>query len=404
MGEISLLQNFLSKNRDTLIARCRSRVADRRAPRAAEQELWYGIPLFLDQLIDALRLEQDSASDAGTAPFAPPAIQKTWSSSDIATTAAQHGNELFLRGFTVGQVVYDYGDLCQAITDLAIEQNAAISTAEFRTLNRCLDNAIADAVTEFGHQREELATDSYTRSTNERLGILAHELRNLIHRAILAVAAMKEGSVGLGGATGALLDRSLTGLHDLVDRTLVDVRLTAGLSERRERIVVADLIGEVQVAATIEAVGRDLEFVVAPIDLALAVDGDRQILAASIANVLQNAVKFTRPHSRVSLTVCAAADRILIGVEDECGGLPEGKTEEIFRPFTQLGAERTGLGLGLAISRRGVEANGGTLHVRNLPGTGCVFTIDLARADLPSSARGRLHPEPEEARRRPRLM
>ena len=403
MGE-TLLQDFLRKNRDMLIARCRSRVAARRAPRAAEQELWYGISLFLDQLIDALRLEQNSgASDAGT-PFAPPAIQKTWSSSDIATTAAQHGNELFRRGFTVGQVVYDYGDLCQAITDVAVEQGAAISAAEFRTLNRCLDNAIADAVTEFGHRREERTSDEHMRSTNERLGILAHELRNLVHRAILAVAAMKEGSVGLGGATGALLDRSLTGLHDLIDRTLVDVRLTAGLSERRERIVVADLIAEAQVAATIEAAGRDLELIVTPIETDLAVEGDRQILAAAVANVLQNAVKFTRPHSRVSLTAYAAADRILIGVEDECGGLPEGMTEEIFRPFTQLGAERAGLGLGLTISRRGVEANGGKLHARDLPGTGCVFTIDLPRADPPSPARGRIRPEPEEARRRARLM
>ena len=369
MGE-SVLENFLSKNRDTLIARCRSKVAARRAPRAADQELWYGIPLFLDQLISALRLEGDAGA---------------WSSSDIAKSAAQHGHELFQQGFTVGQVVYDYGDLCQAITDLAVEQNAAIAPAEFRTLNRCLDNAIADAVTEFGHQREELTSDEYTRSTNERLGFLAHELRNLVHRAIISVAAMKEGSVGLGGATGALLDRSLMGLRDLVDRTLVDVRLTAGLSERRERIVVADFIAEVQVAATIEAAGRDLEFIVAPIERDLAVEGDRQILAAAVANVLQNAVKFTRPHSRVALQAYAAADRILIGVEDECGGLPDGKTEEIFRPFTQLGAERTGLGLGLAISRRGVEANGGKLLVRDLPGTGCVFTIDLPRADPPKS-------------------
>ena len=99
----------------------------------------------------------------------------------------------------MGQVVHDYGDLCQAITDVAIEQNAAVSAAEFRTLNRCLDNAIADAVTEFGRQRDELASDESTRATNERLGILAHELRNLVHRAILAVATIKEGSVGLGG-------------------------------------------------------------------------------------------------------------------------------------------------------------------------------------------------------------
>ena len=73
-------------------------------------------------------------------------------------------------------------------------------------------------------------------------------------------------------------------------------------------------------------------------------------------------------------------NRILIGVEDQCGGLPEGKAEEIFHPFEQGSAERTGLGLGLSISRRGVEANGGKLSVRNLPGTGCVFTIDLPRA------------------------
>jgi len=356
-----MLQDFLSKHRDTLIARCQSKVALRRAPRAAEQELSYGIPLFLDQLIDALRLEEPGAAG----------------SSDIATAAARHGDELFRGGFTVGQVVYDYGDLCQAITDVAIEQGAAVSAAEFRSLNRCLDNAIADAVTEFGRQREAATSDEATRSTNERLGIFAHELRNLIHRAILAVAAIKEGNVGLGGATGALLDRSLAGLSDLVDRTLVDVRLTAGLSERRERIVVAEFIADVHVAATIEAAGRDLEFVVAPIEAGLAIEGDHQILGAAVANLLQNAVKFTRPHSRVALTAYAVADRVRILVEDECGGLPEGQAEEIFRPFTQLNAGGLGMGLGLSISRRGVEANGGTLSVRNLPGTGCVFTIDL---------------------------
>ena len=381
MAEVgTMLQDFLGKNRETLIARCRSKVAARRAPRATEQELSFGIPLFLDQLVNALRLEQASASsETGTPPSAPPAIQTSSSSADIAKAAAQHGNELLRRGFTVGQVVHDYGDLCQAITDVAVEQNATVSAAEFRTLNRCLDDAIADAVTEFGRQHDEFTSDESTRATNERLGFLAHELRNFIGTAILAVSTIKKGSVGLTGATGALLDRSLIGLRDLVDRTLVEVRLTAGISERRERIVVADFIADVQVAATIEAAARDLEFIVAPTEEGLAVEGDRQILAAAVANVLQNAVKFTRPHGRVSLKAYSVADRLLIEIEDECGGLPEGKAEEIFRPFEQLSAERTGLGLGLPISRRGVEANGGKLHVRNLPGTGCVFTIDLAR-------------------------
>ena len=382
-----MLQEFLGRNRETLIARCRSKVAERRAPRATEQELAHGIPLFLDQLVASLRLEQaPGSSETDTVPVVRSAIQTTTPSPpDIRSTAARHGQELLRRGFTVGQVVHDYGDLCQAITDVAIEQNATVSVAEFRTLNLCLDNAIADAVTEFGRQRDQLTSDERTRVTNEHLGFLAHELRNLIGNSIMAVAMIKKGSVGLAGATGALLDRSLMGLHDLVDRTLVEVRLNAGIPERRERIVVADFIGEVQVSAAIDAGIRDLELIVAPVEEGLAVEGDRQILAAAVANVLQNAVKFTRPRGRVSLNAYAVADRILIDVEDECGGLPDGKAEEIFRPFEQCSAERTGLGLGLSISRRGVEAHGGKLRVRDLPGAGCVFTIDLPRAAPPSS-------------------
>jgi len=67
----------------------------------------------------------------------------------------------------------------------------------------------------------------------------------------------------------------------------------------------------------------------------------------------------------------------LIEVEDECGGLPEGDSESLFHLFEQRGSDRSGMGLGLGISRRGVELNGGTLYVRNLQDRGCVFTIDL---------------------------
>jgi len=141
-----------------------------------------------------------------------------------------------------------------------------------------------------------------------------HELRSLIGTATLAIATIKRGGVGLTG--------SLSGQRDLVDRTLVEVRLTAGIPERRERIDVADFIADVQVAAAMEAERRDLEFVVAPIEDGLAIEGDRQILAVALANILQNAIKFTRPRGRV-------------------GGLPTGKAEELFRPFEQLSVERT---------------------------------------------------------------
>jgi len=379
-----MLHEFLSKHRVELISRCREKVGKRPGPRPTERELQYGIPLFLDQLIRMLRLEQASdQSEAGTVSFIISEINKARSDSNISMAASQHGNELLLKGFTVDQVVHDYGDLCQAVTEMAVEHKAAVAADEFLTLNKCLDNAIADAVIEFGRQRDQFISDDSNQAMNLRLGFLAHELRNLIGTAILSVAAIKKGDLGLAGKTGAVLDRSLIGLRDLVNRTLVEVRLMAGIPERRARVSVADFIDEIQVAATIDATDRGLEFFVAPVEDGLTVVADRQILAAAATNLLQNALKFTRPHGRVSLKAYSAMDRVLIEVEDECGGLPPGKDEEIFQPFKKLGADQPGFGLGLAISRRGIEANGGKLYIRNLPGSGCVFTIDLPRPAPP---------------------
>jgi signal transduction histidine kinase len=78
----------------------------------------------------------------------------------------------------------------------------------------------------------------------------------------------------------------------------------------------------------------------------------------------------------------ASADRVLIDIEDHCGGLPSGDPDQLFRPFTQGGEDKSGIGLGLSISRRNVEANHGVLSVRDAPGTGCVFTINLPRYRL----------------------
>ncbi len=379
-----MLDEFLSANRDELIARCRAKVELRPAPRPTETELRYGVPLFVNQLIAALRVQRTQGADeARTVSFALSEIQPSPRDTEIGRGATRHGGELLHKGFTVDQVVHDYGDLCQAVTEMAVEQGASVTADEFRTLNRCLDDAIADAVTEFVRQRDQITTDASTRATNERLGFFAHELRNLIHTAILSVAAIKRGDVGLAGATGAVLDRSLAGLRDLIDRTLVEVRLTAGIPDRRERVLVADFIEEIQIAAGLDATTRGLALSVPQIDERLAIEADRQILSGAVANLLQNAIKFTRFHGHIWLRAYAGAGRVLIEVEDECGGLPPGVAEDMFRPFEQLNTTRTGLGLGLAISRRGVEANGGKLTVRNLPGKGCMFTVDLPAAALP---------------------
>ena len=221
---------------------------------------------------------------------------------------------------------------------------------------------------------------------NERLGFFAHELRNLIQKATLAVSALKAGNVGLAGATGAVLDRSLIGLRNLVDRSLADVRVSAGMPPRRELIPLAAFIAEVKISAALEAQARGCGLDVSAVDPRLAVEADRELLFSAVGNLLQNAFKFTEQNTDVLLHAHAVGDRVLLEVEDSCGGLPAGDADRMFRPFTQDSADKSGLGLGLSICRRSVEANGGLLSVRDVPGSGCVFTIDLPRHAAPRQA------------------
>lgn len=197
---------------------------------------------------------------------------------------------------------------------------------------------------------------------------------------------MKAGNVGMNGATGAILSHSLIRLRTLIDRSLADVRVTAGMPARHEVFSLAEFIAEVQISASLEALTRDCVLTVARVDPRLAVDADRDLLFSALGNVLQNAFKFTHAQTQVSLSAFASADRIFIDVEDHCGGLPPGDLETMFLPFKQSSADKSGLGLGLSISRRSVEANAGTLSVRDRPGLGCVFTIDLPRHEMPPSS------------------
>jgi len=347
-----MLADFLSTNRAAIIEGSRARVAERSFPAPSRPELANGIPVFLDQLGAALRLAESS---------------DVIDHVQIANSARRHGADLLRMGLTIAQVVHDYGDVCQTVTELAIEQGATIPGSEFRVLNLCLDDAIAGAVTEYADQRERAIEEAGT----ERLGVLAHELRNLLTTSMLTFGSIRSGRVAPGGSTGVLHGRSLLGLRSLVDRTLADVRLDAGATHA-EHICVADFVEEIDVGAQLQAEARGLSFRSSSVSRALTIGGDRHILAAAVSNLLQNAFKFT-----------AKGSRVLFEVEDECGGLPPGKAEELFRPYAQKGVDRSGLGLGLSICRKAAKANGGELYVRDLPGKGCVFTLDLPRAAPP---------------------
>ena len=375
-----MMHEFLANNRDALAHRCRIKVGQRAGRSATEAQLQEGIPLFLDQLIRTLRVEQtacplESRNISGPSGGGP-------TPSEVSVSAAQHGKDLLALGLSVDQVVHDYGDLCQAITDLAVERAVPFQVDEFRTLNRCLDNAIADAVTEFSFQRDAATASAHALEAGKKLGFMAHEIRNLLLTAKLAFTAAKSGQLSLTGATGTILERSLNSLETLIADSLEEVRRIGGHSVTGETFLLDQFIDEIYGAAALSATKHGCTLRAPPVQPGLLLMGRRDALLGAVANLLQNAFKFTRPGTEVLLSANATGERITIEIADHCGGLGHGVAETMFLPFSQSGPDRSGIGLGLTIAKQSVTANGGELSVRNVPQHGCVFTISMPRPPL----------------------
>lgn len=200
-----MLHQFLTQNRDALVERCRRKASARYTPTMAVAPVDHGVPVFLEQLVQILRNE---ALKRELDRFDPPPARK---STAIGCMAGEHGVELLRLGFDFDHVVHEYGDVCQSITELAIELRVPITTDEFRTLNRCLDDAIAGAVSSFGQARQDLSADE-VRKLQSSIVDFTDEQRRLVDIAMKAFTAIKGGNVGAAGATGTLLEQALAEL------------------------------------------------------------------------------------------------------------------------------------------------------------------------------------------------
>jgi len=218
-----MLREFLVTNRSELTDRCRSKVSMRRAARPGVADLEDGIPLFVDRLIELL----------------PTGFVQS-PSRPVVGVDVSFGQDFLRSGFTLDQVVYGYGELCLSIVELALARSAPITVEEFGALMTRLDNAIAASVNQHA-EREISRADDAALASNQRLLRLAHEMRNLLNTASLAISAIKAGSVGFGSSTAAALDRSLAAMGGLLDRAMADVDpqdspLSRAASARADRL------------------------------------------------------------------------------------------------------------------------------------------------------------------------
>jgi hypothetical protein len=212
-----MLHELLASNRDELINRCKAKVAKRFAPEKPPAGVDHGVPLFLQQLVDTLRFEQGTMVREVSEP------SRTPSPSKIGRAAALHGAEMLRRGYSLDQVVHDYGDVCQAVTEMAVEQEAQVSADEFRTLNRCLDNAIADAVTAYALGGQS-TINQQAEAMSDRLALFSHDHARLLDLAIQSFAAIQTGNIGATGATGMAHRSNLIALRSLVQQFMAQIR------------------------------------------------------------------------------------------------------------------------------------------------------------------------------------
>lgn len=289
-------------------------------------------------------------------------------------SAARYGRELLRLGYTISQVVHLYGIVCQSVMETVTKMDFNIAGPEFRKFNMCFDDSIAAAVTEY----EKSKTDHSRREESEKLGFLVHELRNMVTSAHLSLQMIKKGVVGISGSTGGVLERSLNRMRELIDRTLNEVRMIGQSPTKTKLVRLINVTSEVEAVILNEAAAKEIMIYI-DINPNAEANTNPDDLFSAFSNIVQNAVKFTPQGGKVWIRSVQTENSEIIEVEDECGGLPEGKIDELFNAFVQGGEDRRGLGLGLAIAKRAIKAHGGDILVRDIAGKGCIFSIVLPR-------------------------
>jgi signal transduction histidine kinase len=350
-----VLKEFLDKNRSEILQLSEEKTKSLAGLRGGSDLLNLGLPMFYEQLIRVLE-EKLSAK--------PP--------EEMVKTAASHGKEFLRLGYSLSHVVHAYGSMCQAITELATRKKADISSEEFNILNGCLDVAIAAAVSEYQFRSNEQIDEREVK----HLGFLAHELRNALSSATVASEMIKAGLVGTGGSTAKVLEANLIRMRNLIDRSLSEVRMRADSELFIEKFRLSDLFDQIVLTAKVDAKKKS-QALVADVDPKIELESDRQFILSAVANLLQNAIKYTKPNGRIWLRGKVAGKRVVIEIEDECGGIEPENVSALFEPYTQQHVDRSGLGLGLAITQKAIHLSQGTVSVHNKPGSGCVFIIDL---------------------------
>jgi signal transduction histidine kinase len=345
------LADFIQANKEKIIERWKVTAKDRLGLALETSELVNDLPLFLDDLVEALR------SAAGKWP-------------DMSG-AEQHGRRRMRRGIDIGALSEEMTLVGETILELIDQLALSVPANEVRELFHAMGRGVAASVRAYAGLRDHEIVEQ----AMEHYSFIAHEIRGPLQTARLTAMLLLTAHEPGRQKYFDRLNNAIARAAQLIDDSIVQARLSGNPRVSAEPIAVQTLADMVCAEIEEQAQARGIA-IVNNVD-ALEVEGDQRLLATAVTNLMRNAVKFSSEGGQVTLRARAVADRVLFEVEDSCGGIPEDITAKLFQPFVQQNADRSGFGLGLLIVKRAVEAHHGSVRVINRPNEGCTFVLDL---------------------------
>lgn len=352
-----LLHEFMFEHKDEILQVCRKRLRDQVAATSA---LEHDVGIFFEEILHALRHHQ-GLDGAGAL------------LSGKSEAAARLGEQQQRAGLHPAKVPLIFGAISNAIAQTGERHGLSLNADEYLIFNQCIDAGVATSIENFWNEEKA----QRQQEMSERFGYLAHELRRALSNAALAFKLLRAGDLELRGRTASVLSTNLVRMEALVARTLGTAKLESGAPLELRPIRVAMVLRQLQASAIPDrAISVTLE-----VDDSLHVNADETLLTSAVSNLLHNAIDFSRSGARVALSCQSEPAGVVIAVEDECGGLPDGSENELLRSsLGGPGENGIGAGLGLSIARRATEAMGGVISVENRPGDGCAFRLTFPPA------------------------
>jgi len=346
-----LLADFISANKEQVIERWKAAAKDRLGLKLETSELINDLPLFLDDLAEALR------SAAGQWPE--------------MSGARKHGRNRMRRGIDIGALSEEMTLVGESVLELIDEGEMSVPAEEVRKLFQVMGRGVATSVRAYAALRDREIVEQAT----QHYSFIAHEIRGPLHVARLTVAMLSIEQEPRRQKYFERLDKAIAQAAQLIDDSIVHARLSGNPRVSAQPVAILELADTVcaeiedQAQAKNIAIAKDVE--------ALQIEADQRLLLSAVTNLMRNAVKFSSEGGRVTLRARALEDRVLFEVEDACGGMPDDLPSKLFQPFVQENADRSGFGLGLLIVKQAVEAHHGSVRVVNRPNEGCTFVLDL---------------------------